>query len=110
MIDFLIPLAVVFALAFLCESMTEYILGTPFDKFPVLSQFKWALMYVSAGVGVGLAFHYQLDMISMIGQTAPTWVGLALTGLGIGRGANFVHQFVDQYFPSKAAKAQKFGN
>ncbi len=98
--DVLVPLAVTFSLAFLCESMTEYIFGTPFDKFPKFQPFKWALMYVSAGLGIGIAHFYQLDLVALIGQTGPTWVGVTLTGLGIGRGANFVHQFVAQYFPN----------
>lgn len=49
-------LAIAFALAFLCESMTEYIFGKPFDQIPDLHPYKWLLMYVSLIVGVLLAF------------------------------------------------------
>ena len=106
-VSFGLPAALAFALAFLVESMTEYVFGTPFDKFPVLAPFKWALMYISAGVGVAVSFHYQLDLIAFIqlvvgGIEIPvTWVGIALTGLAVGRGSNYVHQFVSQYFPKK---------
>ena len=99
-------LGVVFLLAFLTESLTEYIFGTAFEKFAVMKPYKWALMYVSAAVGVGLAFWYQLDLISLLAgalheQIAVTPVGHILTGLGIGRGANWLHQVVREYFPAK---------
>ena len=99
-------LGVVFLLAFLTESLTEYVFGTPFDKYEKLKPHKWLLMYVSAAVGVGLAFFYRLDIVSLLGdvlaeQLAPSWVGFVLTGLGIGRGANWLHQVVQQYFPAK---------
>lgn len=98
-------LFVIFALAFLTESATEYIFGTPMDKFG-LSGFKWALMYISLAVGIGLAFYYQLDLIALLAtvvgeEIATSWVGYCLTGFGIGRGANWLHQFVGTYFPGK---------
>jgi len=43
-------------LATLTEGFVEYIFGTLFDKLPKLSAHKWALMYISLLVGVGLAF------------------------------------------------------
>lgn len=92
-------LAAIFALAFLAESLVEYLFGTLADKVPLLTPYRWTLMYVSAAVGVGLAFHYQFDLISLILGNVLTWVGMLLTGLVIGRGANFVHQFVSEYLP-----------
>ena len=59
-------MGVVFLLAFLTESLTEYIFGTPFDKVPKLAPYKWVLMYVSALVGVGLSFWYQLDLVNLL--------------------------------------------
>jgi hypothetical protein len=102
-------LAVIFALAYLAESLTEYLFGIPFDKIPKLTPFKWTLMYLSAGVGVGMAVFYKLDLVSllaeviseMVGVVSPipvTVVGFVLTGLGIGRGANWMHDFVSKYF------------
>lgn len=92
-------LAAIFALAFLAESLVEYLFGTLADKITVLTPYRWTLMYISAAVGVGLAFHYQFDLISLILGNVLTWVGMLLTGLVIGRGANFVHQFVSEYLP-----------
>jgi len=89
-----------FALSFLVESMVEYILGTPMDKIEAAKPFKWLLMYAAAVVGVGLAFWYKLDLISEItGQV--TTVGIVLTGLTLGRGSNYVHDFYQAYIQPK---------
>ena len=99
----LIPLAIVFALAFLAESMVEYTFGTWFEKSDKLKPHKWKLMYIALAVGVGLALYYKLDLIALIPQAigsnaqASTVVGMVLTGLGIGRGAEYLHKFVSTY-------------
>lgn len=100
-------LAVTFALAFLTETLVEYIFGSPMDKIEKLKQYKWMLMYISAGVGIGLALFYQLDLIAVIShftpvQTVvaldnPTVVGEVLTGLVLGRGANYLSDFLSKY-------------
>ena len=97
-------LSIIFALSFLTESLTEYVFGTPLDKLG-WAKFKWGLMYVSLALGVGLAFFYQFDLIWLLSQVvgesiSPSWPGFVLTGLGIGRGANWLHQFVERYFPN----------
>jgi hypothetical protein len=97
----LLIIAGAFALAFLTEAFVEYFIGQVMDKFPKLSPFKWLLMYISAVVGVGLSIFYKLDLISLIIQQDITIVGMVLTGMAIGRGSNFLHQFVSQFFPAK---------
>lgn len=97
---------IIFLLAFLTESLVEYVFGTPFDKSKKLKSHKWVLMYVSLAVGVGLAFWYQLDIIVLLANElgediALGWVGFVLTGSGIGRGANYMHQLVSEHFPGK---------
>lgn len=110
-------LAIAFALAFMAESGTEYIFGTPMEKIEKLKPFKWLLMYVGLAAGVGMSWYYQIDVIALIqafaggGGAAPepplqavveaTPLGVVLTGLVVGRGANFLHQFVSQYLPVK---------
>ena len=89
------------ALAFAAESGVEYILGTPFKKFPKLQALSWLLMYVSLGVGVSLAFLYQLDLFALITGEPATVQGIALTGSMVGRGANFVHDFASKYILGK---------
>jgi hypothetical protein len=90
-------MATALTLAFLTESLTEYLFGQLADHVPFLKPIRWAIMYVAAAVGVGVAIFYQLDMISLIIQAPATWVGCVFTGLAIGRGANFVHDFVGRY-------------
>lgn len=108
-------LAVSFALAFLTETFVEYFVGTPMDKVEKLKPWKWLLMYVAAGVGVFLALFYKLDLIALAARLASSITGVAtslevvtvpgmvLTGLGLGRGSNFLHDFVSRYImPAKA--------
>jgi len=101
-------IGVAFALAFLCESMVEYLFGTIFDKFPSLAKFKDLLKYISAAMGVGLALYWRIDLIAVIANTIaqmvdelPTWSislgGKVLSGLAIGRGANYLHDFLSKY-------------
>jgi hypothetical protein len=97
----LIYYAITLALAFLVEAGVEYVFGTPFDKIPRLSPFKWLLMYLGLAVGIGVTFHYQLDLAALILEESPTWVGILLTGSLIGRGAGFVNDFWQKYLISK---------
>ena len=82
------------------EGTVEYLLGTPFDKFPKLTPHKWLLMYVSLAVGEFLAFHYQLDIVSLLGKPVDP-VGITLTGVVMGRGANFVSDLWGKFFIKK---------
>lgn len=98
----LLDLLIVFALTFLTESFTEYVFGTIFNKIPKIEPYKWTLMYLAMAAGIGLAFYYTIDLIAMIPPGSEiTTVGIVLSGLAIGRGSNFLHQFVSQFFPDK---------
>jgi len=99
------------ALAFLTESMVEYLFGQAVDHIPAMASWRWALMYVAAIVGVFLAFYYKLDLLHLIGG-AETPVGYAFSGLIIGRGANYLHDFVSRYilqrqFPEQEPEADE---
>jgi len=100
-----ILISVAFALAFLVESLVEYLLGTPMEKIPALKPWKWILMYVAMAVGIGLALYWKIDLIAIIAngvaqlsQFEFTWkvslIGQILSGLIIGRGSNFLHDFL----------------
>jgi hypothetical protein len=91
-----------FALAFLAESMVEYLLAMPLTFLiewrPQAEKLKLKL-YAALGVGIVMAFQYDLDLIfEAFGYTAH-WVGFGvlLTGLGIGRGSNWLHDFWTTY-------------
>lgn len=97
-------------LAFLTESLTEYIFGTLFDKIPKLTPYKWTLMYVAAIVGVFLCIFFKLDLLYILtsitaifaGQEpiiAITVPGMVITGVAVGRGSNFIHQLIANHLP-----------
>ena len=89
------------------EGVVEYLFGTLFDKVAKLKPFKWALMYISVALGVFLAFYYQLDLVYIVAEATgaaavtSSWVGLAASGVIIGRGANFVNDVWSRFFPQK---------
>jgi len=104
----IVYLAIAFALAYLTESFTEYVIGTLFDKIEKWKPFKWIQLYFAMGVGIYLAIFYQLDLVYLLGvlisETVSipvpvqiSTVGFVLTGMGIGRGAGWLHDFVDNY-------------
>lgn len=101
-------LIVVLFLAFLVETLVEFVFGTVFDKIPALSQYKWTIQFIAIAVGVIGTFHYDIDLIAILGQTVHAnppievgWLGKTLTGIAIGKGSNYVHQLISKYFPAK---------
>lgn len=81
-------------LTVLSEGSVEYFFSPIFTNSPKLEPYKWMLMYVSALVGVVVAYSYQVDLIALLGLAPQSVVGVVLTGLVIGRGANFVHDLL----------------
>jgi len=79
------------------EGTVEYLFGTLFDKVAQLNQYKWALMYVSLGLGIFLAFHYNLDIPFLLLNLPASPVGVVGTGIIMGRGANFVNDVWDRF-------------
>ena len=73
------------------EGGVEYLASPFFDKIAKLTPYKWLLMYASAAVGVGLAFHYKMDFIALAGQLPYSPVGVVATGVFLGRGASYIH-------------------
>ena len=99
-------LGIILFMAFLVESLVEYFFGEIANHVPALEQWKWLLMYVAAAVGIVAAFIYQFDLISLIASWLEVELnaspfGIVLTGLAIGRGANYIHQIISTYFPKK---------
>lgn len=81
------------------EGTVEYLLGVPFDRIPRLTPYKWVLMYVSAALGVFLAVYYVIDMLALLGLQASI-VGQVITGILLGRGANFINDLWQRFFPT----------
>jgi hypothetical protein len=96
---------VAFMLAFLLEGAVEYLFGTPMDHIEKAKPFKWLLLYPSLVFGVLLCFYYKLDLIILIVYVLSkisggeliwpvTPVGIILSGVLIGHGANYLYDFL----------------
>ena len=100
-------LAGILILATLTESLVEYLLR-PVIKPPAeeKDQDPWrdmALRYIAAAVGIALCALYRADLLKMLGLVSPwPFVGWIVTGLIIGRGANFVHDFASRWLGAQA--------
>lgn len=102
----LATLGVILLLAFLVESLTEYVFGQPFDHIPTLTPYKWLLPYAALIVGVLGSWLYKFDLLVLVGTwlgvaIVPNWLGITLTGLAIGRGATYIHDLIGQFFGQK---------
>lgn len=101
-------LALILALAFLVETLVEAVFGRLIDNIPKLSKFRWMLVYLAVAAGVSGAFVYQFDLIYILGQFVESPIkitpyGLVITGISIGMGAAYIHQFISKFFPTKSA-------
>jgi hypothetical protein len=97
----------ILVLAALAEALVEYLFspiikGGADDEDPIppdrLDCRDLVLRYTAAGVGVLLSITYQADLLRFFQLTPPwPWVGWVITGLLIGRGSNFVHDFASRW-------------
>ncbi len=99
-------LEIVLFLAFLVETMVEFLFGRIADHIPAIVPYKWALSYIAVGVGVFASFLYGFDLVHLISvwlgeEIRVTAFGIVLTGIGIGMGSSYIHQLISQYFPKK---------
>lgn len=100
-------LSLVMLLAIVVEKVMELfktlVYSIPFfpDKFRPLT-----LELISLVFGMLLAYETQMDALALIGiQTQNSFVGIIITGLVIGKGANFAHDFF--HFFSKKPKDEE---
>lgn len=89
-------LVVLLALAFLAESTTEYIFGPFLDATRI--------RYVALAVGMALTLAFKLNAFKVFFglETDIPYVGEIVTGLIIGRGSNFLHDFYKTYIEGSA--------
>jgi len=96
--------AVMIFLAYLIETLVEALLGPIFEKVPKLSPWKWALMYIAIAAGVYAAFLYKFDVVYMLASFLGvenlqiTVFGIVITGLGVGKGSNYLHDLFKKFF------------
>jgi len=93
-------LLAILLLAALVEALVEYFVQ-PWLKPDEAEAPLWrsmALRYSAALVGVGLCLAYAVDLLALVGLSGRVpFVGEVLTGLLIGRGANFVNDFIERW-------------
>lgn len=90
------PLTIVFLVALLGEALIQGLkplLDPLFALLPLPADVN-PYLYLSAALGVALAFFYQADMVSAVGLAPHSWVGMIATGLITGRGSNAVHDVI----------------
>lgn len=118
MAGILVYIGISFLLAFFIETMVEYVFGTPIDNIPALKKlgdFKWLLRYIAAGVGIYFSFYWKIDLVAvvarLIGDAAGSqqaWdvsaVGMIISGLTMGRGSNYLHEFLSKHFKKPSLK------
>jgi len=90
------PILAITALAFLSESLTEYLFAAPLSAAKLPAD---VIRYVAVAVGVLLAWTYNVDMTrEVLGLTPrPAALGVVLSGIVMGRGASYVHDFYQSY-------------
>lgn len=81
--------AALFILAIFVEGTIEYFV-------PEAKKGEW-VKYLAAAVGIALAFAYKLDLIAALGATsAVPFVGYVVTGIIVGRGSNYLNDFISR--------------
>lgn len=98
------PLIAILALAFLAESLTEYLFAGPLAALRAPAAL---LKYVAVVVGVLLAWAYDLDVTRDFFNLTPqpAKLGVVLTGVILGRGASYVHDFYGTYLRGEPKEA-----
>ena len=94
-------IAALLALGLLVRQVVEAVVAPFFDKIPVLTPYKWTQIYASFIVGVVVSFSFALDVLPVILEQfgvirVPATVGIVLTGLLIGGGAELWHRVFDR--------------
>lgn len=89
-------LSLILALAFLAETLTEYFFSSLLQGLRLSTSY---LRYISAVVGVGLCLAFGVDAFASLWGLTPRYgpAGEVFTGLILGRGANFAHDFYTRF-------------
>ena len=83
----------IIVLAALAEAFTEYFVVPLLEKIAAAEYAK----YVALAVGIGLCVAYQIDLLQILVGLKPLHpvIGWVLSGTIIGRGANYLNDFID---------------
>lgn len=107
-------LGIILLLAFLIETLIEFLFGTIVGYFPnwdIQPELRKSVIQTAAiAAGIGGAFLFHFDVLFLAGQFAElkdiprTAYGMGLTGIAIGKGSNYIHQFISRFFPAGGSK------
>jgi len=98
---------ITFIVAFFVETLIEFVFGKLFDHIAFLKPYKWLQMYLAIAAAIGLAFFYRLDLPYLLAQflevdwpplAQVSWVGMAVSGIAIGKGSNYLHDLIKKFF------------
>lgn len=101
-------LFMIFCLAFLVETLTEFVMGDILYILPTKG-FPFA-KYVAIAVGVGLCLFYRYDILFLLAQYLQVdWStlqevsvpGIVITGLSVGKGSNYLHDVIKKFTARK---------
>ena len=100
----------ILVLASIGEALVEYLFAPLIDARapdeaqqpePAARSLDWralALRTISVLIGVVLCVVYRVDLLVHFDLSSPwPWFGYAITGILIGRGSNFVHDFASRW-------------
>ena len=102
----------ILALATIAEALVEHLFAPIVDarsegEPPPAGALNWraiVLRYTSLFLSVLLAITYRADLLLLLNLTPPwPWVGWVITGLLIGRGSNFIHDFASRWLTYEPA-------
>jgi hypothetical protein len=94
-------------LATLVEALVEYLIK-PLFGLPIAASLTAGeeaadpvsdllVRYSAAAIGVLLCLAYRADLLVLANLVAPVpWIGFVITGILIGRGANFIHDLASR--------------
>lgn len=82
-------LAIVFLVAILVEAIVENIL-----PITLADGQKWIKRVLALVIAIGVSIAYGIDLFALLGLPAVAWVGPALTGVLISRGAGYLSAIV----------------
>ena len=106
MTELLAAVTSILVLAAVAEALVEHLFAPIIDaraedKVITPGRMDWrplVLRYTSVFLSVLLTIVYRADLLLLLNLSPPwPWVGWVITGLLIGRGSNFIHDFASRW-------------
>lgn len=95
-------------LAYLLETGVESVIGEYIDLFVKNEKARLAILKsIPVVAGILIALFYKMDVVYLLADfvkadwlplAQPSWVGMVMTGFGIGKGSSYLHDVFKKYF------------